>query len=502
MKTALIVLSSALTVVGGHLLNRRWDRAVFFYLLLFAATWFGAGVAFFNPQWGGFSARQLFGGALLLLWLIGLLVTVRDIRRPDDTRQPAWSITGGITALVLTLWSTLIFGWGGALVLGKLDRPWQNAGVERAGETTTSHRTLGNDHFSHYIYSGHIEDPMVDLPEPPKGKGKLVGRVEYEGRPAAGVVLRLFLNSRFRSARLTTDENGRFTLDVPPGRWEIDALITESWPGRPEEDLIPLTGDERHLGQGDPFDWSPARRASRTVDVPADGQPSDALVLRFRDPVALLWPGREGQTAGENDTLSWLPFPEATQYRVALHGITRRGDTTTYTPLTQQVVDTTRLPLNTLQRIPAAGEEHEYDVVVFAYDSEGRPLSRNTRFFGTSFTLEDSRLIGDTLTESFGGTTPTAEEFEQLHANEKRLDAVRVLLDEELPRAAEALLQKVDGPTKPGRREALTAYLRAAQGRCEEAREMAETAKEKGTDCMPESQAKDRKKQIVGMTTR
>lgn len=485
-KTALIAIASALTLVGGHLLNRRWDRAVLLHLLLFATLWFGAGFALFNPQWGGISARTLFSGALALLWLIGLLVTLRDARRPDATRRPAWSLTGGIAALILTVWSTLLLGWGGAVVIGKFDGPWQSAGAGSAGESATGY-TLGGDRFSHYVYYSHIENPMADLPEPPKGEGKLVGRVKYEGRPAAGVVLRLFLNGRFRSDWLTTDEKGRFTLAVPPGRWKVDALITDRWPDRPTDELIPLTGDERHLGQGDRFDWSPARRASRTVEVPANGEPSDPLVVRFRDPVVLLWPGSDEPTAGDNDSIVWLPYPEAAKYRVALHAVTRRGDTTTYTPLTQQVVETNRLPLNTLQRLPAPGEEHEYAVVVFAYDSEGRPLSRNTRFFGASFTLEGSRLVGDSTREALGGTTASVEEFKQLHANEKRLDAVRVLLDEDLPAAAEALLQKVEGPAKPGRREALTAYLRAEQGRCAEARELAETAKASGKDCMPES---------------
>ncbi len=487
VKTTLITLGSALTLVGGHLLNRRWDRAVFFYLLLFAATWFGAGVALFNPQWGGFSARQLFGGALVLLWLIGLLVTVRDIRRPDDTRQPAWSITGGIAALILTVWSTLLLGWGGAVVLGKLDGPWQNGSEEPAGEATTNYRTFRSDHFSNYIYYGQVDNLTAERPAPPEGDGQLVGRIEYEGRPAVGVVLRLILNGGdYRTAPLTTDESGRFTLNLAPGRWRVEALLTEAWPGQPKEKPILLTGDESHFGEGNGFSWRIWRRKARVVGVSAEDPPSEALVLRFRDPITITWPPGKQQTAGEDATLRWHSYPGAQKYQIVLSTVARRGGSTSYSPSTARAVHATELSLDSFHSVPAPGEQHEYAVQIYAYDREGRPLTRSGRFYSDTFILEGRRLVPDALARSPQGAFRSAKELEQLRTNEKRLDAVRVLIDEELPQAAEALLQKVDGPAKLGRREALTAYLRARQGRCEEARELAATAKANGADCTPE----------------
>ncbi len=69
--------------------------------------------------------------------------------------------------------------------------------------------------------------------------------------------------------------------------------------------------------------------------------------------------------------------------------------------------------------------------------------------------------------------------------NEERLDAVVVLVREGMLDAAEPLLTKID-VASPGRKAAVTGFLRASQNRCEEATALLTQAKgEGGSNCVP-----------------
>jgi len=79
----------------------------------------------------------------------------------------------------------------------------------------------------------------------------------------------------------------------------------------------------------------------------------------------------------------------------------------------------------------------------------------------------------------------TAEDIEKMLANDKRLDAVAVLIEEGMLDAAEPLLARID-MAPAGRKEAVTGFLRASQGRCEEATALLEQANAQGGSlCVP-----------------
>jgi len=102
MKRILLALGlSALTLVGGHFYNRRWDRAVSFFVALI--LW-GIGVylaltlrmsemmnarggdalSFFSFYW------RIFLAGALALWIVGLIVTYVDARRSIASRGASW----------------------------------------------------------------------------------------------------------------------------------------------------------------------------------------------------------------------------------------------------------------------------------------------------------------------------------------------------------------------------------------------------------------------------
>jgi predicted negative regulator of RcsB-dependent stress response len=81
---------------------------------------------------------------------------------------------------------------------------------------------------------------------------------------------------------------------------------------------------------------------------------------------------------------------------------------------------------------------------------------------------------------------PSAES--EARVNDRRLEAAEVLLKEDLFDEAEKVLATVNGDVDSNRQSAISGYLLAKRGRCEEANQLfAKVECETGDTCVPDS---------------
>jgi hypothetical protein len=126
MRRLTAILLSLFTVIGGHYLNRRWDRAAFFLGLLYV----GMIVAYFT-LWGTFGSgpesepsgflidmqakwRYLFSGVGMIL-LLSAFVTWRDSRPGVRVDVPWRGPVPVVGAVLATLMSVSMLGYVGLI---------------------------------------------------------------------------------------------------------------------------------------------------------------------------------------------------------------------------------------------------------------------------------------------------------------------------------------------------------------------------------------------------
>lgn len=498
-RRALAVALSALTLVGGHFYNRRWDRAVLFFVAfvlwglgVYASLTFQmnrlmdatGGAAFFDVFQGHVTA---FGVGSLLLWLASLIVAFVDGGRTAEAPLARWTGSGVAAAVGLSIVSSLALALAAA-----------TSGTVRVGhepyETKAAPEPVRHAprHFSHYVYLGRSTPSGSQAPAPPAGDGYLRGRFVFEDRPAAGVELTLTLNGKYETGRLTTDENGEFTVRVPSGDWFVNMLVTHAWSEKPEEgEYMIVTGHEPKL-VGD--DWNEHHWLERDgIRVEVGGQPKEPqLTFTIRRRVSVNWPGPGTQatrTSVDQGVVTWEPYPGADAYLVRITELEREGRSTTFHGVAaKKVAGDTRFPLARLQALPSREGEKEYQVSVSAFAKDGSLLSEsNNRLDGRLFVLADAKQFLRDSDRIPGSDAFSARELEEAHDNNRRIEAVAVLLKDGLVGEAERLLGKVKGKTDPGKKAAVTGYLMASRGRCAEAKRLfAQALSEGGRTCVPQ----------------
>ena len=485
------VLLSALTGVGGHFLNQRWDRALLFFALFGILMFLGYAVLFLSLQLnlpGGwvFAASVLGTG---LAWLASLIVTWRD-SSPQRLAPPLhWTFSAQLGAVLASLLVT------GMLVYALVQSPLSlfaaksfltveiNDGVRDHGPQRRGKR------FSQYLALGGLSSSPDALPAPPAGAGILAGKFVYDGKPAAGVTLTLSLNGKYRASGLSTDAQGRFTLKLAPGEWTINHVQTESWGERPDDgEFILLSGAEGRLRDND-YDRHAAWRSEGLKVTVSETPPAEPLTFNIRRRVALQWPGKEDkrvEATHKAGTIRWQAYPQATDYVVRIARVERVDRSTSYFPVAvRRVRARTELALTDVRAVPGAASGQEYQVTVAAFAADGSFLSETDAHTDSqSFTLTDVKMLADDSLASVSSGLQLGEVMQ----NRKRLDAVQVLIEEGLLAEAEKALVTVRGATAPGNKEALTGYLRARQGRCAEATKLFDQAvAAAGKTCVPES---------------
>ena len=487
------VLLSALTGVGGHFLNQRWDRALLFFALFVLWVFPGYTAPFMTfylnlpPNWA-FAAFVASSLGAVLTWLASLIVTWRD-SSPQRLAPPLrWTISAQLGATLASLLAT------GLLVYALVQSPlglfaaksfFLSAGSAVDARDQAPQRRGKN--FWQYLALGGLHSSPDALPAPAAGTGILTGKFVYDGKPAVGVTLALSLNGKYRATGLITDAQGRFTLKLAPGEWYLNHIQTESWDERPDDgEFILLSGAESRL-HGNDYDrhW---RGEGLKVTV-SEAPPAEPLTFTIRRRVAMQWPGKSDkrvEATHKAATIRWQVYPQATDYVVRITRVERADRSTSYFPVaTRRVRAKTELALADVRAVPGAASGQEYQVTVAAFAADGSFLSESEAHRdGQSFTLTDVQMLADDSLVSVSSDLHLGEVVQ----NRKRLDAVQVLIEEGLLVEAERTLAKVHGATPSGNKEALTGYLRARQGRCAEATKLFDQAvATAGKTCVPES---------------
>jgi hypothetical protein len=502
MRSFLTLLVAIVTGVGGHFINRRWDRVMFFFLLLvlwMLASW---GYRYWDVTAGGAEGGVSVGGLfvshtdLLLagvgfIWLWSVVLTVIDVLRGREDLRARWTLSGAIGALGIALLSVALFAYYGWYAWGVYlsdSGGWADERVSILSDAL-------DESFVEWIYFGRALDGRERFPEPPAGDGYLTGRFLYHDQPAEGVKLTLVLNGEYETAPLTTDAEGLFQVRVPPGEWFVSLIKTARWSHKPEgvDSFVVLTGDEPRLSEGS-YHRPAYSRDERGKAVMATAETADAaLTLVIRDHVRLTWPDSDDAPLVADPATSvieWQAYRDAAQYLVELSRVERRESGASYhTVATRRVNGATSLALSTFKTEPGDRDVEEYQVEVSAFDADGRLLSESLGY-GTqaSFEIGAGLRIIDESELDFAGDVQglTLEKVQALRKNRQRLDAAALLIDEGLLDSADTLLQRVEGDAEPGRREALQGYLAAQRGDCVSANDWFDKALESGGQaCVP-----------------
>ena len=487
------VLLSAFTGVGGHFLNQRWDRALLFIALFGFLMFLGFAVPFLSfylnlpGPWvfAAFFASVLGTG---LLWLVSLVVTWRESNLQRLAPPLRWTFSAQLGATLVSLLVTGMLAY--AIMQSSLSlfaaKSFLSTGSAMVTDGPMSQR--GGKNFWQYLALGGLSDSPDGLPAPPSGPGILAGKFVYDGKPAAGVTLTLSLNGKYRATGLTTDAQGRFTLKLAPGEWRINHVQTDSWAERPEGEFILLSGAEGRLHDNE-YDRHPFLRGDGLKVTVGETPPVEPPTFTIRRRVELEWPGRNDrrvEAAHKTAVIRWQAYPQASDYVVRITRVERIGQSTSYIKIASRRVSAkTELVLAELRAVPGTASGQEYQVTVAAFAADGSFLSETDAHRDRqSFTLTDVKMLVD---EGMASVV-SATQMEEAILNQRRLDAVQVLIEEGLLVEAEKALAKVRGATTPGTKEALTGYLRARQGRCAEATKLFDQAVAiAGKTCVPAS---------------
>lgn len=144
-----------------------------------------------------------------------------------------------------------------------------------------------------------------------EGPGRIEGRITAEGKPVAGVSIRLALNGSVMSQSGKTGLDGKYSIPVPFGEYRIDGYELDHQLSRTA--LGGKTDGPRNMH----YDQSPF-----TV---AEGKPGRGLDLDYVDPVVIVGPKGDVSASGPI-VVSWKPYPDATTYRIQLTEFKQPGD--------------------------------------------------------------------------------------------------------------------------------------------------------------------------------
>jgi hypothetical protein len=491
-------LISAITLVGGHFLNRRLDRVVLVGALLVVVV-----VAFIGVPYGlffiGKSEFNFITWALRLpLILVGALallsagLTFRDARHPLGA--PLTS-TMRLTGAALSLVGVLLVG---AVFLVSAMRFTPAPEAETRLDTDVPNAAYRP--FHGYIYfGGEPVTDYFDLPAPPTGPERLRGRITLERTGAEGVELYLILNGKYKVEHLISDSRGVFEVRLPAGNWRINSIAVSEWHRRPgDRNLVLFSGHEPTKGAGQYTRNSLFMGDGLEVSLPGTSNVIP-VELELRDTLSLTWPPRSdsiGIRAGHGSVpdadfsaaaIAWQPVKGASEYEVQIAQVTHEGTTTRFSPILMRRLPGLTLPLASLpQGSASSAPAAEYSVHVYAFDAEGKLLTENsTDLDDRMFKLAGSTRLGKEQPYSFGRPTPEVISAEY-ETNDLRLSLAAKLLDQKQFDEARRQLDQVTKDAPRGRASALRGRLAALQGDCVTATRLFDKADvEGGAGCAP-----------------
>ena len=483
------------TIIGGHFVNHRWDRAIFILglLILLGGSCFGYLSISFEPITDSDAALNLskkiwkiFTYGSLSIWILSLILNIYDIRQQSERVVGGFSGYFGATALsILTMLIGLSIAWN-ILDLNKL----------KNSSSAGTYSSYSQSSFHDYLSFGGRRRPQSEFTEAPDGTAKINGRIQYLGEPVEGMKFELVINDEFETKQLVSDSAGYFSVNLPEGDWVINSVRVSNWPGKPKGQFNVVSGHEPVLEGGSYSKYSTFRMNGLKV-VASNDDTTLALDLKIKPKLEVVWPPyasrydpsvKGTEATLKNGIIEWKPYEGATQYVVEFSSITREGNGTSSRPVIDVKVTDTTLALSRLKTVPHTGEGKEYGVEVFAFDENGTFLSMaDTGGSGGAFVLTDGNALVEKSVISILGTDASIERMQEHRVNQKRIDAAKVLVDEDMLNEAAQLITKIEGESRSGQKELVEGFLAAKQGNCKKATELFEIARAKvGKTCIPQ----------------
>jgi hypothetical protein len=330
------------------------------------------------------------------------------------------------------------------------------------------------------------EDRLKPVPD---GEGYLRGKFIYEGKPTAWIKFKMFLNSKYKTDFIKTDENGSFTIRLPLGEWYINSIQCQEWKNRPEGSFILLSGDEKKIDKGPLEDLFFSHSDKGKEVIIANEKPKkEHIILTIKPRIKITWPEKDmknQEATISGSKISWQPYPGVKDYAIRIDRVTRESPkSSTFTPIIyKKVSGESSLKFSSLPYIRDTAAKEEYAVTVSAYGQHGEFLSESEHLSGT-FSLKDGNVLVEI--KDRGIEASDKGKIEQIYQDTKLFNTIETLIKEKMFGEAEILIKKIGENKMPGKKELLTGYLYAAKGNCGKAQKFFTTAKQKGQDCIPE----------------
>lgn len=502
-KRRLATFLSLISVFGGHVMAKRWDRVVqiaavlvvsvpLAYYLPYIVT---GGSKEIDTAWIAWRLSYIFPAVVVIVSaLLSAALTYFEYGQEKETNTRATAVSAWALSLVglVSFVALPFYAYKAATYSPPGFASADGEYISLDGDEGSADLSFINQYnFQHYLRFAGDPPEWSSKEEPPSGSESIRIQFVFQGEPAEGVTAKLTLNGKYRTALKTSDDDGIVEFPIESGTWFINTLSTESWAEKPRgEDFVAVSGHE----QGYKVPYVPAFD-NKPLVVDTDARPSDDvdLVVQIRPALEVPWPTetvphRASEIA--SDAIYWqTERDDAVLFAVNISEVREEGNTIHYTPFQHHGVrDRTRLPLKDLAWEDAPGETYEYQVEVFAFDGQGNLLTQSSSRGGPNsskkFKIEGQRLVktyGTDWPRASGQSNTTEDGFDWMENTEvlQRVSAVKVLIEEDLLREADTLLERLPGDKmEPGRKTALLGYINAKQGLCWEAERLFKVAKQ------------------------
>ena len=485
MKIFFTALLSFLTLIGGHFVNRRWDRAVLFLSLFFsyAAICFYMLMPYFSGDPQGILdaysfVLNVFAAGTLVLLVVSSGVTVFDKMKPHTLSQVKFTLSGKIGASLLSVFSALLLLTFTSSYVAFINIASDlNATNTRSGKSSSGRSGWYDQQFNANLKFGE-GDYLYNAKALPEGKGYMVGRIVHEGKPVVGVKLKLQFNDEFESKDILTDDDGHFVLRMPVGEWFVTRFEAKSWKNKPEGDFIILSGLEPKITKYSYSKYNLGESGGLEVNVTSVKPELPHMPLSIHPKIIFenKYKNRKPETLSfNNDKIEWPEYAGAKQYKVKVSQIKKDGSSTMYYPVSNKnVKNSTSIELKSLASSPVEtdGDEKDisYNIKVFAFTDDGSYLSESNTYRNYTFKLKEPVKLIDNRFSDLRKGTKVGIDIKKRREYRKRFDAVELLIDEKIYDAANKLLQGDMAGSTPGKKEALWGYYYASQKQCKKAK--------------------------------
>jgi hypothetical protein len=486
MHMPLRVLLAALTLFGGHVLNRRLDRIVLVFALLAVlgsmylvgpSLMFSAGATDLVPT--AFHAASLL---LIAIAVISAALTWKDARAPA---LPPLSLTSRLAGGTVSLFGLLMIAFAAMLLLASPGGKHSS----RESVRSSAPARFGNTMYASTHLGGNIR--YEELQPPPAGAHPLRGRIVMAGRPAVAATVELILNEAFRSESLITNAQGEFEIRLPAGPWTLNQVTVTQWPDAPADKELLLFSEYEPLKDSGYYSRVNHDASALRIDLPAAPH-SKPPTFELREAIAMQWPTASAGTPSEPSEapeadpataiISWERVPGAAEYEIQLQSVKREHRTLSTRTVLLRHQSGTQLRLVDLPKQHQPATAREYSVAVYAFDASGKVLSQTRDGFNHyAFVLDGEIQLAE---EGVYRSSPI-DGTERLRDVE-RLSLVSSLLEYKQVDAARAILEEVTDNAPPGRKAAMQGAIEALAGNCDAAIPLLDRAdQEGGLGCAP-----------------